>query len=299
MGQICLLKELYDWIISLKMTKYWTCLSVYIRNGPNNHHFPFFQLWYRSRIWLPAKQLALFGFLLIMSVCLQQSPRKQVLFMWQHIKSTHSSATSIPAEAVLSGSDLPSSGRQEVNPTIKPRSSALMGECKSKKSRLKAGSQPCNHSRGNRKKSSKTDKRSAWHLFIQYHFTDKSKHPSWTWFFKQRDFLFVCFFNDISRLFSAIFGATALCKFAAMLFILTFVPAGKDEWNFPSHHSFFGLFLKEVAFKLCAHCGNPATVGWLFSVNQTWSYAVKHHWVRMKKFPLACYLQQVNKISDT
>lgn len=83
------------------------------------------------------------------------------------------------------------------------------------------------------------------------------------WFFVC---LFVCF-NDISRLFSAVFRAIAVCKFAAMLFVLTFVPAGIDEWNFPSHHSFFGLFLKEAAFKLCAHCGNPATVGWLFSVN--------------------------------
>lgn len=61
--------------------------------------------------------------------------------------------------------------------------------------------------------------------------------------------MFVCFFNDISRLFSAIFRAIAVCKFAAMLFVLTFVPAGIDEWNFPSHHSFFGLFLKEVAYK--------------------------------------------------
>lgn len=139
-----------------------------------------------------------------------------------------------------------------------------MGECQSKKTRLKAGSQPCNHSRGNRKKSSKTDKRSARHLDICSSNTISLTNPNIHLGLDSSNgvifFLFV-FFNDISRLFSAIFRAIAVCKFAAMLFVLTFVPAGIDEWNFPSHHSFFGQFLKEIAFKLCTHCGNRATVG--------------------------------------
>lgn len=108
-GQIYLL---YDSVISFRMT---ALFGHMVGSSENIYLFPlrmeqititssfffiyfFFYYWNRSGIWMPVNQSALFGLRLILAVCAHQSPRRQVLFMWQHIKSTHSSATSIPSK---------------------------------------------------------------------------------------------------------------------------------------------------------------------------------------------------------
>lgn len=103
------------------------------------------------------------------------------------------------------------------------------------------------------------------------------------------EWIFFFFFgNDISRLFSAIFCAVAdVRNFAAMPFALAFVPAGTDEWNFPSHHSFFGLFFKRSCLQAVAalwkSCDRVLTG--LSRPNTKLHLHLKRHYVRVKSIP--------------